>query len=194
MPLVDFDDPATWDGGPTSLYSDGTGRGFTRDAGPEYGGDHLILAEALDLRVGDSIILIGGAFGWGAETWIAHELGPIVVTDTSAWIHANKAANATLPILNENSLTAFSREIVLAALGVERATWCISEDVIAALSDEEAVALAAAMREMADNVVHWTTTRQVTQDPRLNWKSLEEWKALLSPDRVAARNERGRVL
>jgi len=198
MPLVDFDDPELWNGGPTSLYRDAEGRGYVRETRGSYygesGEDAIALRNALGVLPGDSIIFVGGAFGWIAELWERDGYGPIVVTDTSAWIHANKAANAVVEILNEDGATSESRDAILDALGVPVATWCISEDVIPTLTADEAQAMAANMRLVADNVAHWVTTKMVAQDERLNWKSLEEWKALLDPDLVVARNENGRVI
>jgi hypothetical protein len=201
MPLIDFNDPATWDGGPTSLYRDGEGRGFVRETRGSYYGDEgqdaVKLGEALDVQPGDSVIIIGGAFGWIAELWEAQGLDPMIVTDSSRWIHANKGEHATHAILDEDSLSEESRMAILAAAGLygeERATWCISEDVMPALADAEALALSTAMRAMGVNVAHWVSCKMVDQDPRLNWKTLEEWKELLAPDLVVARNENGRVL
>ena len=196
MPRVDFDDPETW----ASLYGDGEGIGFTREHANAVG-DYARLRELLDLKPEQSIILLGGAFGWGAEEWEAAGLGPIVVTDTSTWIQTNKPAQATLPIYNEGSSTSSSRSKILKALGQAKATWCISEDVMPTLDDAEATQLALRMRLMATNVAHWISIglRRDSDgewggDPRLNWKTLEDWKELLSPDIVVARNGGGRKL
>ena len=204
MPLVDFNDPALWDGGPTSLYRDGFGRGYVREAKETYiGDDAQRLREALDIKPGQSIILVGAAFGWMAEDWEDAGLGPIVALDTSRWI-LDRLEHAARPIINEDI---GNHAAVTKALGKTRATWCISEDLIAALSDDEAVALAKRMRPMAEHVVHWTSCGirrgpnpmegvegEWAGDPRLNWKTLEDWKELLAPDTVVARNEMGRVL
>lgn len=201
MPLVDFNDPEIWNGGPTSLYRDAEGRGFVRETRGSYygeeGQDAVKLYTALDVQPGDSVIIIGGAFGWIAELWEAGGLDPVIVTDTSSWIHDNKADNATHAILDEDSFSEESRASILAAAGLvggERATFCISEDVLPALADQEALELSNAMRGMGVTVAHWVTTKMVTQDERLNWKTLEEWKELLAPDIVVARNEGGRRL
>jgi hypothetical protein len=193
MPLVDFNDPSLWDGGPASLYRDAEGRGFVRETRGSYYGDSgqdaVWLREALGIEPGDSIIIVGGAFGWIAELWDAQGYGPIVVTDTSQWIQDNKAENAVVPILDEDGKTAESRDRILATLGVDLATWVISEDVLPALLDDEAVEMSQGMRLLGENVAHWVSAKLVTQDDRLNWKTLEDWKELVAPDLVVGRND-----
>ncbi|HEY6617421.1 MAG TPA: hypothetical protein VIZ32_22995 [Vicinamibacterales bacterium] len=195
-PRVDYNDPETW----ASLYG---GDGYVRaNKDSILGHDHHRLHEVLGIEPGQSIILIGAGFGWVAEDWGAAGLGPIVAADSSTWIQTNKPLQATLPIYNENSSTGGSRSKILKALGQAKATWCISEDVMPALDDDEAVQLALRMRLMATNVTHWMSCgvrkhddpNAWAGDPRLNWKTLEDWKELLTPDIVVARSEWGRRL
>lgn len=193
MPRVDHDDQAVWE----SLYScygeNMSGpHHFVREYRSQYlGKDHIRLKDALDIKAGEGIVLIGGAFGWVGEDWLALGLGPIAVCDTSKWIHANKKDHAQIPILNEHALDAPSHGRIKAALGIEP-TWAISEDVLPALDDAECLALSASMRKLAPKVVHWLTPAEMElgQDPRLNWKTLEDWKALVAPDAVASRDSR----
>jgi hypothetical protein len=186
MPLVDFNDPAIWDGGPTSLYRDGEGRGYVRGAMDAYLGerDASHLWEALGIKPLETVIIVGAAYGWLAEAWEAAGLGPIHCLDTSDYIHEHKGEHARLPILKLDP----------GEMSGDLAQWCISEDVMPTLSDEEAKALAERMSHVASKVAHWVSTRVGEgQDPRLNWKTLEEWKEILSPDLVVSRND-GRVL
>lgn len=198
MPLVDSNQAALWDGGATSLYrqyrADGSGPfGYERSCKDRIlGNDHWLLKQALDLQPGQSIGLIGAGFGWVAEDWFASGLSPIVAVDTSAWIQANKTQHATVTILNEDGGSNPSRGRIRQALGLtgnNRATWCISEDVLPILSDAEAAQLASNMRLVGANVAHWVSVLAPggDQDARLNWKTLEQWKALVTPDLVVQR-------
>jgi len=136
------------------------------------------------------IALIGSAFGWVGEQFI--ELGYPLVTciDTSTWVHDNKAVHAILPIENVDISIPQSRS----TLG--SFDWAISEDVLPILTDEEAAELSLSMRALAPNVVHWLQALIPggDQDARLNWKSGEDWKAIVAPDLVVVRNEIARVL
>jgi hypothetical protein len=209
MPLVDSGDASLWDGGPTSLYRarvNGQSVGYTRAAMQMYlGNDGYRLREVLNIQPGQSIILVGAGFGWVAEQWMADGYGPLVAIDTSPWIEANKAQNSTITIYAEDMETNQSRGRVRQALGLsgnQRATWCISEDVVGLLADAEAAQMAERMRIVGTNVAHWIScgVRRFDNpnvwagDSRLNWKTLEDWKTLLAPDLVVARNENGRVL
>jgi hypothetical protein len=156
-------------------------------------GDHFRLKEALNLQPGQSIGIIGAGFGWVAEDWFAAGLSPIVAVDTSAWIHSNKAQHATVTILNEDGSTNASRGRIRQALGLtggNRATWCISEDILPTFADDEALTLAQRMRLVGTTCAHWVSCSAVVtaaQDQRLNWKTLEQWKALVTPDLVVER-------
>jgi hypothetical protein len=193
MPLVDSDLQSTWE----ELYTGG----FIRPRkemilgcnGLPFGkGDHFRLKEALNLQPGQSIGIIGAGFGWVAEDWAASGLGPIVAVDTSAWIHSNKAQHAAVTILNEDGSTNASRGRIRQALGLtggNRATWCISEDILPLLSDTEVSNLAQRMRLIGTTCAHWVSvfTHPDAQDKRLNWKTLEQWKDLVTPDLVVER-------
>lgn len=214
MPLVDSNLAATW----ASLYREYNPAGVEMvggvpvvpgaDAPIGYsravkdriiGNDHWALARALNLQPGQRIALIGAGFGWVAEDWAAAGLGPIVAVDTSTWIHANKAANATVTILNADTATNSGRNAVRQALGLsgnQRADWAITEDVLPVLSDAECLQVGAALRNMATNVAHWVSVLVPGggQDARLNWKTLASWKVLMTPDKVVKRGLEGQVL
>lgn len=203
MPLVDSNDPALWVG-PTALYqqyrADGTGPvGYERSVKDHIlGNDHLMLKQALGIQPGQSIVLLGAGFGWVAEGWAALGLGPIAAADNSTFIQGNKTGNAVVPILNEDGSTNASRGRIRQALGLtggNLATWCISEDVLPIMSDAEARTFASRMRLIGTNVAHWISVgaRRFDNpnvwagDARLNWKTLADWKALVTPDRVVKR-------
>jgi hypothetical protein len=191
MPLVDSNLESTW----SQLYSceiDGQIVGFDRIAKQQYfGNDHMILKDALSLTPEDGIVLIGGAFGWVAEDWIEAGLS-VIVTDISTWVHEHKAKQATVPILNESSLTEESRNNIRNAIG-KPITIAITEDVLPNLYDEECVELSSALRLLAPKVVHWVTCSTPSSGGGLNWKTKEQWKELVSPDFVVQRG-RGEVI
>ncbi len=201
MPLVDSNLAATWD----SLYRCQIGDQtvhYSRAAKEQYYGndvDTLIAAlESKGLVQGQRIALVGCGFGWMAERFNELGYGPIangtsagriVSVDTSTWIQANKAANAVVPILNSDINGATGRRALKAALGSNNQIidWSISEDVLPVLTDLECAPFASALRQLSTNVAHWVSVGTVSVDPRLNWKTLEQWKALMSPDFVVQR-------
>lgn len=216
MPLVDSNDVAVWN----SLYScvlDGRTAHFERAARQQYmgrDGETLIAAlVGVGLQKGQRIALIGAGFGWLAEEFVAAGYGPIAdgtangkvcAVDTSTWIQANKAGNATVAIVNADVNGSTGRRTVKQQFGSNNAVidWAISEDVLPILSDAECGVFASALRQVATNVAHWVSlgirrfdnSNVWAGDARLNWKTLEAWKALVTLDRVIARNDQGRML
>lgn len=214
MPLVDSNLAALWDGGASSLYRaalpDGSAVvGYTRAARQQYtGNDADALVAALvskGLVRGQRIALIGAGFGWVAERMLELGYGPTAV-DTSTWIQANKAGNAATTIISADVNGSTGRRTIRQQFGSNTADvdWAVSEDVLPLLvgtgptpgGANEIVPFCTALRALCPNVAHWVTTLTTpgAQDPRLNWKTLEEWKAWCSPDWVIARNEFSRVL
>lgn len=197
MPLMDSNLQSTWE----ELYhcpmDDGTIAYFERRARYRIlGNDHWALKNALNLQPGQTIVLVGGAFGWVAEEWISAGLGPIAVIDTSTWIQSNKAMHATVEIMNEDGATSASRGRIRQALGLtgaQQADWAISEDVIPLLSDAEVPDFIMRLRVIGTTVAHWVSVGQPADgggwagNPKLNWKTLEDWKALVTPDLVVQR-------
>lgn len=178
--------------------------------------DTLIAAlEPKGLARGQRIALIGSGFGWAAERFVALGFGPmadgtaagkICNVDTSTWIHDNKAGNATTKIINADVNAATGRRIIRQEFGSNNATidWAISEDVLPILigagptpgGNNEIVPFCQSLRTLAAfGVAHWLTVgTRVWNDPgtwagdaRLNWKTLEEWKAWTTPDFVVRR-------
>lgn len=221
MPLVDSNQSALWDGGATSLYRcqiNGQAVGYARTARQQYYGndvDRLIAAlVAKGLQKGHRIALIGAGFGWAAERFVELGYGPmadgtasgkICNVDTSTWIQANKTGNATTTIISADVNASTGRRTIKQQFGSNNAVidWAVSEDVLpiligndAGTGNNEIAPFASSLRQLATNVAHWVTTLIPggDQDSRLNWKSLETWKALVTPDFVIARNEAGRVL
>lgn len=182
MPLLDFNDKAVWD----SLYRcqpEGQVLHFERAAKSALlGNDHWELLKALDLKAGQSIVIVGGAFGWVAEDWIEAGYGPITVVDNSTYIHVRKAAHARVPIATELPTG-------------PKADWLITEDVLPGLADNEIGQFLAPLRSRAKTVAHWVTVglRRYDNpnvwagDARLNWKTLADWKTLVAPDYVVQR-------
>src|SRR5690349_18512502 len=206
MPLVDSNLAALWDGGDTSLYrawkgdSPPTFFGYQRSEMSRYIGndaDNLIAAlESSGLQIGQRIALIGAGFGWVAEAFIAKGYGPmadgtangkVCAVDTSNWIQSNKNGNATVTIINADVNASTGRRTVKQQFGSNNAVidWAISEDVLPLLigagpipaGNNEIVPFCSAMRQVATNVVHWVSVNTASGDTRLNWKTLEEWKA-----------------
>jgi len=185
--------------------------------------DGLIAAlTSKGLQQGQRIALIGAGFGWVAEKFIAAGYGPaadgtangkVCAVDTSTWIQNNKNANAQLTITNVDVNSSTGRRTVRQQFGSNTATvdWIISEDVLPLLigtgptpgGNNEIVPFCQNLRTLANvGVAHWISCgvplasdpEQWAGDPRLNWKTLEQWKAWCTPDFVIARNENNRVL
>lgn len=196
MPLVDSNLAATWDSlyGAQQIGESGEYVHYDRRIRDRItGGLAAKLIAALNLQPGQSIGIIGAAFGWVAEDLFAAGLSPIVAVDTSAWIQANKTQHATVTILNEDGTTNASRGRIRQALGLtgnNRATWAISEDVLPVLSDAEAQTLDSNMRLIATNVAHLVSEVTPSGDPRLNWKTIAQWKSLL-PNAVIVSRQTG---
>lgn len=214
MPLVDSNDPALWDGGPSSLYRAfpyGVQLGFVREAAFCYLGDDVDgLISALvskGLQVGQRIGLIGAGFGWVGEALIAKGYGPaadgtangkVCVVDTSTWIHTNKTGNANLTIVDADVNAATGRRMIRQQFGSNTAEvhWIISEDVLPILigagptpgGNNEIVPFCNNLRTLASTgVAHWVSVGTPSGDPRLNWKTAQEWKNWVTPDFVIQR-------
>ncbi len=181
-----------------------------------YGNDVDLLIAALvskGLVNGQRIALVGSGFGWTAERFNELGYGPIsdgttagriVSVDTSTWIQSNKNGNAVVPIINADVNGSTGRRAIKNALGSNNQVidWAISEDVLPVLSgtvigqNNEIVPFAQNMRALANNVAHWISVgvrrfddpNTWAGDTRLNWKTLEDWKAWVTPDFVIQRS------
>lgn len=213
MPLIDSNLASAWDGGASSLYRcpiNDQVVGYVRAAKQQYYGDDVdMLIDALTskgLIKGHRIALIGAGFGWAAERFIELGYGPLAdgtangkvcSVDTSTWIQANKAGNATTTIINADVNGSTGRRTVKQQFGSNNAVidWAISEDVLPVLigtgpvpaGNNEIVPFCTSLRQVGTNVAHWVSVGTLSGDPRLNWKTLEEWKAWVTPDFVVQR-------
>ena len=202
MPIVDRNAGAFYDGGANSLYVPALAR--TTEWLSGFRGDTQELIKALTsvgLVKGQRIVIVHAMFGWVAEEFIAQGYGPIangttagriVNVDMSTWIHANKAAHATLPILSEDVTTTPGRRNIKSALGSPTQTidWGIAYEILPDLTDTECATFRTAMRALATKVVHWVTPLAggpPGQDARLNLKSISAWKTLMTPDYIIGR-------
>ena len=208
MPLVDSNQAALWVGD-TALYTDPGGfirANMQRIIGNDV--DGLIAAlVSKGLQQGQRIALIGAGFGWVAEKFIAAGYGPaadgtangkVCAVDTSTWIQSNKAANAQLSIINADVNASTGRRTIRQQFGSNTATvdWIVSEDVLPILTgagptpggNNEIVPFCQSLRSLAAvGVAHWTSVGTASSDPRMNNKTLEEWKDWVTPDFVIQR-------
>jgi hypothetical protein len=195
--------------------ADGTGPvGFERSVKDRILGDggwmidNLIAALVTKgLQVGQRIALIGCGFGWEAERFIELGYGPaadgtangkVLAVDTSTWIQANKNGNAAVPILDADVNAATGRRTIRQQFGSNNAEvhWIISMDVLPILTgtgptpggNNEIVPFCQNLRSLASTgVAHWVSIGTASGDTRLNWKTLAEWKAWVTPDFVVQR-------
>jgi hypothetical protein len=101
---------------------------------------------------------------------------------------AGKRRRCAKPIENEDLLSVASRNRVKTKLGGS-VDVAITEEVLTCLEDAEAATLSASMNTLAPQVIHLTTELQEAgQDSEYNWKSIDDWKALLPADTIASLN------
>lgn len=193
MPMMDFNNKATWD----YLYNPP----FERNNMREILGDDSLDAQALrssletlGMKSNHAIALIGGGYGWVAEAWALAGYSSIVVCDTSTYIQTNKSQHARVPILNEDGMSPGSQGRIRAALSRTSIDWVITEDVLPCLSDQELNGFLPVMRSLGSKVAHWVSVKMEGNYAPLNWKTLEEWKTVCGNDWVIERNRGARVL
>lgn len=196
MPRLDYSDPAVW----ASTYKlkkasdpEVWATGYERDCSmfPAAVEAAAQIITVLGINASHRIGIIGAGYGWIANQ-IAQQSGCVVAAvDTSGVIQSGKAVNADIEILNIDVSGNNGRNQVRQALGLSgqnKASFVITEEVITILDDAEAQQLSTFLHNLSDNVVHWTTVRNDkkladgNQDPRFNWHSIAEWKALLPGD------------
>lgn len=92
-----------------------------------------------------------------------------------------------------------ARNDIKSALGLknnEDITWAVSDDLLTSLTDGEITDHIGAMNALAVSCAHLVTPLmpETTQDPRLNWKTMSEWRALIDaaghPEHVLIRTGR----
>jgi hypothetical protein len=190
MPLINMDDPAEWDGMYEVPRDDGTGRGHFEIACKR----HIVavsnaegIIKALGINATHKIAMIGAGFGWMAKD-VAELSGAVVAAvDTSTYIQTRKAQDAEIEILNADVSAGAGRAALRQALGItgnSKASFMITEDVLTILTDAECQQLSSFLHNLSTVVVHWLTVKDQGsgQDPRMNWKTPSQWKALLPND------------
>lgn len=149
--------------------------------------DHYFARDAFGIKPREGILLVGAGFGWVAEDWIREGLGPICAVDTSQWIQSRKIIESQIPIYPYDVNDVSDQILIKQTIGCD-IEWCITEDMISCLSDEECVILCKNLRQLGRRVAHIispTTDRL----PQHNYKTKEEWKTFLYPDAVFLRSE-----
>jgi hypothetical protein len=89
----------------------------------------------------------------------------------------------TIEIVNADIMTEEGRDAIFDVVGNPQIV--VTEDYMHYLNDSDAIALSAACQDFGgiQTVAHLVRTTAVSfQDPRFNWKSLSEWKTLISGD------------
>jgi hypothetical protein len=148
------------------------------------------LMAALGIQPGTRIALIGSGFGFLGEMLAALGYGPIANVETSPFIHGQKALNANVEILNQDFRVTSGKRAIRQFLGLGNNTkvpWVITEDMLSCFTDSEILQFLPHLRDLGTNIAHLVTISVGTLDPRLNWKTLEGYKALVTPDLVVAR-------
>lgn len=94
-------------------------------------------------------------------------------------------SRASRGVLNENGRNGGSRGRIKQALGLsgnDRITWAITEQIIETMTDAEVIEANDNLQLIADNVVHVIIPEHLgPPDAQWNWKTMQEWKDLLSP-------------
>jgi hypothetical protein len=185
MPVVDCNQASYWQTAYTGGYSranTGLVEASRREA--------TQFREVLGVLPGEKVVIVGGGFGFMGEEWVDAGI-QVAVTEISTWINANKGPNARadITLLNESGTTNNSRRNIRAALGNPTTLeWGISEDVLPVLTNAEGTTLASNMRSFCNKVAHLVSIcgPGPTTHP-CQYKTLEQWKALVTPDLVVQR-------
>jgi hypothetical protein len=149
-----------------------------------------MLMAALGIVPGVRFALIGSGFGFLGEMLAALGYGPIANVETSPWVHTNKPLNATVEILNQDFRVTNGKRAIRQFLGLGNNTkvpWIITEDMLSCFTDSEILQFLPHLRDLGTNVAHLVSLGTGAVDPRLNWKTLAGYKALVAPDLVVAR-------
>lgn len=190
MPFVNFDDPAYW----ATMYDPPFAR-INKDAimgaGNADARNLRLALEAKGMTAQNAVALLGGGYGWVAEEFISAGYANVIVCDTSAYIQGNKNVNAVVEIFNEGATTSNSKRTIRQLLGRGQGStkidWAITEDLLPCFTDAEILQYAPNLREIATNVAHWVTPLSPGNFMLMNWKTIEDWKALLPSDWIVRR-------
>lgn len=141
---------------------------------------------------GQSVLIVGGGFGYLAEYLINNyqfNTNNLTIIDNSPYIHLNKTTQQTNvaisnSIINIDVLASDVLTLVRGVIGGNgRSNWVITDDVISEMqNDTEINAFIANCESLQGGnggIVHLTSTliETATQDPSLNWKTIEQWQA-----------------
>ncbi len=92
---------------------------------------------------------------------------------------------STRGVKNESGKNGASRGRIKQALGLsgnQKVDWVLTEAILESLDDTEAAEVSTIAYNYANNVAHFIYPLRPTQDSGFNWKTLEDWKALLPAD------------
>ena len=157
---------------------------------------HAELLPQLNILPNETVLIIGAGFGWIAEKWQAQGIGPICAVDTSQWIQSEKAQNANIEIYDFDITDYSTHTSIKQVLGLQpsdKIDWCITEDFFTEITDQSCLDIAAVLRSIGNHVVHYITKKpaeELLTIPEFairNYKTEEEWNALLSSDRIIIR-------
>lgn len=138
----------------------------------------------------DTILLVGAGFGWVAEYLIELGINKICAVDTSLWIQSQKSIEAVVDIHNLDVTSTQDQLTIKNLLGLsanEKIKYCITEDLFSVLNDAECIDISQNLRNIGDTVIHSIGTQEIKAPNSVlpfNWKTLNEWKQLLSPDLI----------
>lgn len=115
------------------------------------------------------------------------EAGLDPLTGRGAELHArltsvNSRSLVPTKVLNEDAASNASRNRIRNALGGGNFTWGITDSVLESLTDAEAQTLSSRGHQIANNVAHLVVTTRPGNHIGYNWKTLEQWKALIPAD------------
>lgn len=191
MPLVDWNQEITYNH--PHVY--GSSGGYNRDnkVNLYYMCQQELLIRLFPFSPGETILLVGAGFGWLAEDFLSHGLGPVCAVDTSAWIQAEKINHSVVDVHDLDVTNAQDQDQIKVILGLDttdKIDWCITEDFFTGCSDSECLVIANALRSIGKNVIHYITPPPLVMPGpesvlyNRNWKTGAEWKQLLAPDYI----------
>jgi 2-polyprenyl-3-methyl-5-hydroxy-6-metoxy-1,4-benzoquinol methylase len=143
------------------------------------------------------ILIVGCGYGYTVKHLL--DLGADVYgCDASAWAVLQAATVAPARVTQVDVLDRVQMTSTLTSAGLrtnQRFTGIITEDMWSYFTDTEVAAALVEVRRLSSAILHIVTAVEsdAERNPNLNWKTLEQWKALLAPDLVTG-SETGTVL
>ncbi len=130
------------------------------------------------------ILVVGCGFGFLVEAMIDLKFHHCWGMDNSQWIAKHRAteSRSDVPILEIGILDPGLADHLKAETGGGSFDWVIDEHILEGYMDGEHDSLISAMNQLVadpSRVVHMVApiNKEKIQDPSMNWKTLEEWKA-----------------